>query len=297
MKKATTIGTKNHGIFTFINVVILLICAFITLYPMYYIFIVSISNGINVNKGTVTFWPQGVTFDAYKIVFQNSDIWRSYANTLLYTAVGTSLNIMLTAMCAYPLSRRDFYGRRIFTKLIIVTMFFSGGLIPTYIVVSSIHLVNTMWAIVLPTAINVFNMIVMRTSFEGMPDSLHEAAYLDGANDIQVLSRIVLPLSKPILATITLFYLVEQWNSFFPAIIYLNEKAKYPVQVILRDIVVDGDFADQQAQIGSVAGAFNVVATNYKYAVIIITVLPILAAYPFLQKYFTKGVMIGAVNG
>lgn len=296
--KSRAIGAlKRISVFDVVNVLIFLIVAFITIYPLYYIAIVSISNGTFVNKGMVHLWPMGVNFDVYKIVFQNDDIWRSYANTLLYTGVGTFINIALTAMCAYPLSRKEFYGRKFFTKMIVVTMFFGGGMIPTYIVVNGLHLVNTMWSIVLPPAINVFNMIVMRTSFENIPDSLFEAAYLDGANDMHILLKIVLPLSMPILATITLFYLVEHWNSFFPAIIYLNEKAKYPVQVILRDIVVSGEFSDQQDLIGSASSAFDVVATNYKYAVIMITVLPILAAYPFLQKYFTKGVMIGAVKG
>lgn len=297
MKSSTRNRSRGVGLFPVINTLLLLLVAFITIYPMYYIFIVSVSEGSFVNRGLVKFWPCGFTLGAYNIVFQNSDIWNSYLNTILYTGVGTFINIVMTAMCAYPLSQKSFYGRKFFTKMIIVTMFFGGGLIPTYLVVNNLHLINTMWAIVLPPAINVFNMIVMRTSFESIPDSLREAAFLDGANDIQVLAKIILPLSKPIIATITLFYLVEHWNSFFSAIIYLNEKVKYPVQVILRDIVVAGEFAEEQGEIGSASSAFSVVATNYKYAVIIITVIPILAAYPFLQKYFTKGVMVGAVKG
>jgi putative aldouronate transport system permease protein len=181
--------------------------------------------------------------------------------------------------------------------MVIFTMFFSGGLIPTYLVVNTLHMVNTMWAILIPGAINTFNMIIMRTFFENIPISLQEAAYLDGANDLQILAKVILPLSMPIMATMTLFYMVDHWNSFFPAIIYLNQKSKYPVQVILRDIVVAGEFSDAQGEIGNNQSAFTVVATNYKYAVIIITVLPILMVYPYLQKYFTKGVMVGAIKG
>ena len=295
--KNNAVEYKRFDTFNVINVFFLLLIAFIAIYPLYYVAIVSVSNGNYVNRGDVTFFPKGFTLGAYQIVFGNNDIWHSYLNTILYTSVGTFINVVMTAMCAYPLSCPSFYGRRFFTKMIVVTMFFGGGLIPTYIVVDSLHLVNTMWAIVLPPAINAFNMIVMRTFFESIPDSLREAAFLDGANEIQVLNRIVLPLSKPVIATMTLFYLVEHWNSYFSSIIYLNEKSKYPVQVILRDIVVAGEFSDEQNQIGNASSTFSVVATNYKYAVIIITVIPILAIYPLLQKYLTKGVMVGAVKG
>ena len=215
-------------------------------------------------------------------------------NTLLYTTVGTIINLICTAMCAYPLSRKDFYGRGPLTFFVTMTMFVSGGMIPLYLVVSQLKLLNSIWAIVLPPAISTYNMIIMRTSFATIPDSLVESAYLDGANDIQILAKIILPLSKPIMATMTLFYAVSHWNSYFPAMIYLNDQKKYPVQVIMRDIVIAGDFTQQG---GDVSGSLNVVATNYKYAVIIISVIPILLVYPLLQKHFTKGVMVGAVKG
>jgi putative aldouronate transport system permease protein len=170
-------------------------------------------------------------------------------------------------------------------------------MIPLYLVVRGLGIIDSIWAIVLPGAINTFNMIIMRTFFQGIPTSLHESAYIDGANDVAILRRIVVPLSTPVLATMTLFYAVGHWNSFFPALIYLNSKAKYPIQIMLRNIVVASEFADQQVDIGSVASNFNVVAQNYKYAVIIITILPILCVYPLLQKHFAKGVMIGAIKG
>jgi putative aldouronate transport system permease protein len=281
-------------IFEAANIVLLLLVAFITLYPMYYIFIVSISGGTFIVQGRVNFIPRGINGEAYRMVFRNQDIWRSYINTLLYTGLGTIVNIICTAMCAYPLSRSDFYGRRFFTFIIVLTMFISGGMIPLYLVINQLKMINTMWAIVLPPAISTYNMIIMRTFFGGIPVSLQESAYLDGANDIHILMKIILPLSKPIIATLTLFYAVQHWNSFFPALLYLNSKVKYPVQLILRDIVVAGEFSEQS---GEITQSLSIIATNYKYAVIIISVVPILCVYPFLQKYFAKGVMIGAVKG
>lgn len=280
-------------VFDIVNYVILFGIGIIMFYPMFYVFIVSISSAEYINQGLVTWFPKGINFEAYKIVFKNQAIWTGYKNTFLYAIVGTMINLICTAMCAYPLSRKDLYGRGPITVLVTLTMFVSGGLIPLYLVINQFHLLNSMWAIVLPPAISTYNMIVMRTSFQTIPESLMESAYLDGANDIQVLAKIILPLSKPIIATMTLFYAVQHWNSYFPAMIYLNDQKKYPVQVIMRDIVIQGDLA----QGGDIAGSMNVVATNYKYAVIIISVIPILLVYPFLQKYFTKGVMVGAVKG
>ncbi|MEI7027080.1 carbohydrate ABC transporter permease [Paenibacillus sp. y28] len=284
-------------LFEVVNVLLLLVLVFVTLYPMYYIFIVSISDGSAVNRGLVKFWPQDMTLEAYAIIFKNKDIWNAYSNTLLYTSVGTAINVICSAMCAFALSRRDMYGRNVFIFMIAFTMFLSGGLIPTYLVVQKLGLIDTMWAMVLPPAINTFNMLIMKTFFEGIPVSLQESAFLDGANDFQILFRIILPLSMPIMATMVLFYAVHHWNSFFPALLYLNSKDMYPVQVLLRNIVIAGEFSDQSSEIGSVGSSFRVVATNYKYAVIIITVLPILIVYPYLQKYFAKGVMIGALKG
>ena len=286
--------SMGSRVFDSINVLFLLLVAFITLYPMYYILIVSISSGEYIVRGMVNFVPKGITWDAYKMVFQNRDIWNSYQNTLLYAGVGTLINIVLTSMCAYPLSRPDFYGRPVFTFLIVLTMFISGGMIPLYLVINELKLIDTIWAIVLPPAISTYNMIIMRTFFNSIPMSLQESAYLDGANDLQILFKIILPLSKPILATLTLFYMVSHWNSYFAPMLYLNSKAKYPVQIILRDIVVAGEFSEHA---GDISQNMGIIATNYKFAVIIISVVPILMVYPLLQKHFAKGVMIGAVKG
>ncbi|TDG00206.1 carbohydrate ABC transporter permease [Paenibacillus piri] len=294
MNKHTSLGSK---IFDNINILILMLLVFVTLYPIYYIFIVSISDGNLVTRGVVKWIPLDITFDAYKVVFKNPHMWQAYGNTLLYTTAGTTINVIMTALCAYPLSRKDFYGRNVFIFMVALTMFISGGLIPLYLVVQKLGLIDTMWALVLPPAISTFNMIIMKTYFEGIPMALQESAYLDGAHEIQVLLKIIIPLSLPVMATMVLFYAVHHWNSFFPALIYLNDSDKFPVQVLLRNIVIAGEFADQTADIGSASSNFRVVATNYKFAVIIITVLPILVVYPYLQKYFVKGAMIGALKG
>ena len=293
-RKPSENGGIGSRIFDFCNILFMLCLAFITLYPMYNIFIVSISSAEYIYAGAVSFIPKGINFDAYRMVFKNDSIWRSFGNSILYTTVGTAINVVCSAMCAYPLSRKDFYGRGFFTLFVAVTMFISGGMIPSYLVVNQLKLINTMWAIVLPGAISTYNMIIMRAFFHNLPVSLQESAYLDGANDITILFKVVLPLSMPIIATMTLFYAVGHWNSYFNAMIYLNSKSKFPLQVLLREIVVAGNMADESSDLTS---NINIIAINFKYAVIVITVVPILVVYPFLQKHFTKGVMIGAIKG
>ena len=274
----------------------MLVIVIVTLYPMYYVLIVSISNGNAVMRGEIKLLPKGINLTAYKLVFENPDFLRSYLNTIIYTLVGTIVNVSFTILCAYPLSRKDFYGRGILTGMVAFTMFFSGGMIPLYLVVQKVGLINSMWALILPVAINTWYMIIMRTFFQAIPESLQESAYIDGANDIQILIKVILPLSLPIIATLLMFYAVYHWNSYFSSIIYLNQKKKYPVQIVLRNIVIAGELDKQNSSVGSESD-FQVIATNFKYAVIIISVLPILTVYPFIQKYFTQGVMVGAIKG
>jgi putative aldouronate transport system permease protein len=284
----------SFTVFDLVNYFVLILVAFITIYPMYYILIVSVSGDFFVSRGLVHLWPKGLNIGAYKMVFKHPDIWRSYRNTLFYTGLGTLTNVVFTSLCAYPLSRSDFFGRSFFTFFILFTMFVSGGMIPLWLLILNLKIMNTVWAIVLPGTISTYNMIVMRTFFRGIPISLTESAYLDGSNDFQILLRIILPLSKPILATMTLFYAVGHWNSFMPAILYLSTKSKYPVQVILRDIAVAGN-VDSQVSIDLLGGG-DISAINFRYAFIIITAVPILCVYPLLQKQFSKGVMIGAMK-
>src|SRR5699024_7625973 len=220
---------NGGNLFTIVNYIFLILLVLAIIYPLYYMFIISISDGGPVMRGEIGLLPKGINLDTYKVVLQDDSIMRSYANTILYTITGTAIGVSCTAICAYPLSRDYFFGKYLFTFMIIFTMFFDGGMIPNYLVVEKLGLVNTMWAIVLPPAINVWFMIIMRTFFQAIPESLHESAYMDGANDLTVFIKIVLPLSVPVIATISLFYAVMHWNSFFPALIYLTDNVKYPV--------------------------------------------------------------------
>ena len=281
-------------IFDIFNVCLLLFFAFITLYPFYYVSIVSISDGRYVVTGSIKHLPRGINLKSYGIVLKNPIVPTSYKNTIVYTMLGTFINVLFSAICAYPLSRKTFYGRKVFTGMIVFTMFFQGGLIPLYLTVKSLGMLNTIWAIVLPAAIGTYYMIIMRTFFQGIPDSIQDSARIDGANDIRIFFRIILPMSTPVLATMTLFYAVQHWNSFFPALIYLKEKGKYPIQLILRNIVIEGDVSQQQVDLQEDE---MIVSTTIKYAIIMVSTIPILVLYPFLQKYFVKGIMVGSLKG
>ena len=266
---------------------------YITFYPFWKIFVSSLSDPNLVLLNKIKWIPKGFTLSNYKIVFSNNNVLLAYWNTILYTVTGTAISVILTITTAYPLSRKNFYGKNVYMKLIIFAMLFSGGLIPSFLVVKSLGFYNKIWAIIIPGAINIWNLIVTRTFFMSLPDSLEESAIIDGANDIQVLFQIYLPVSMPIIATMTLFYAVGQWNNYFKPLIYLNNKRQYPMQIFLRSILISSDISQYQMQ----ADDTVVISTSIKYTVIMITTLPILAVYPFLQKYFVKGVMVGAIKG
>ena len=283
-------------IFDVANYTFLAFLLLVTLYPFYYVAIVSISGGEAIARGEVTWWPVDTNFETYKLILQDDNILVAYRNTILYTVTGTLISIAMTTLCAYPLSRKRLVFRKPFMWLIVFTMMFRGGIIPTYLLVQSLGMLDTIWAIVLPLAIGVWYMVIMRTFFMALPDSLEESAYIDGANDFQILLRVILPLSKAIIATLIVFYSVQHWNSFFPALIYLTSEDKFPLQIILRNIVIAGDISQQQSGIG-IGSGFMVVEKTIKYAVIMITTLPIMMVYPFLQKHFVKGVLIGSIKG
>ena len=294
-------GYNNRNKFTItdgmVNVVMILLI-FLTVYPIYYIFINSISGSAAVASKTVLFYPRDINFQAYRVVLKDASIVRSFSNSVFYTIAGTAINVALTAMCAYPLSRKDLFGRKIFVGIIMFTMFFSGGIIPLFLTVSNLQLYDSIWAVLLPSAVSVYNVIVMRTFFNGIPYELTESSYMDGANDIYIFTRIILPLSLPIIATMVLFYGVGNWNSFYNALMFLSEKNKYPVQLVLRSIVLDGATSDLSFSMGSEnASSANIDTRSIKYAVIAVTTIPIMAVYPFVFKYFEKGVMIGSVKG
>jgi putative aldouronate transport system permease protein len=291
-----SIYDKSFGsrLFDVLLMILMVLIIFATLFPFYYIFIVSISNGNAVMSGAVKLLPVGLTLDSYKLAMANPFVPRSLLNSVVYTTVGTAISLFMTALCAYPLARPRFAGRTFFTWVVTLTMFFAGGLIPLYLLVLQLHLIDSIWAIVLPVAINPFNMFLMRTFFQGIHESIYEAGLLDGASELQILWKIVLPLSMPIFATLLLFYAVYYWNDFFNALIYLNDRLKYPIQLFLRNTVIVG----VSGQASELAGGsdFGVVDMTLRYATIMISTVPILLVYPFVQRYFVKGVMIGAIK-
>jgi putative aldouronate transport system permease protein len=277
---------------------ILSVVLVIVMYPLYFILIASISDANRVNLGEVILTVKGLNWDGYKLILKNNDIWTGYRNTIFYTVVGTCLNLALTLPAAYALSRKDLAGRNLFSLILAFTMFFSGGLIPLYFVVKSLGLLNTAWALILPNAVSVWNVIIARTFFQStIPDELSEAAAIDGCSDFKFFVWIALPLSKAVVAVLTLFYAVAHWNAFFHALLFINSKSLYPLQLVLRDILVTAQFMQDMISDSSQAGKSLQVAESMKYGVIVVASLPILVLYPFLQKYFMQGVMIGAIKG
>jgi len=276
------------------NAAILVLLSFLTLYPFLYVVFASVSNPTEfIQHRGMLLWPKGFTLDAYNMVFKNPNILRSYANTLIYVVVGTSINIFLTALGAYGLSRNNVMWKNFIMMFIVMTMFFDGGLIPRYLLVRNLGMVDTMWALIIPGAISTWNLIVMRTAFQGVPVALEESARIDGANDWTILFRVVIPLSLPVIAVMVLFYGVAHWNAWFSAMIYLRSRDLFPLQLILREILVLNDTSNMMVD---VVGDRMPIGETIKYATIVVATVPILLLYPFLQKYFVKGVMIGAIK-
>ena len=290
---------RSSTAFNIFNTALMCFMMLLVLYPIYYMIIISVSNSTAVMTGRVRFLPVGFHLDVYKQFLTDSYFLTTYRNTAIITVLGTKINIFMSTLCAYPLSRKDFYGGGVITGFVTFTMFFSGGMIPTYLLVNKLRLLNTYWSVVLPGAINVFNMIIMRTSFQGLPVELNESAYIDGANDLQILWKIVLPLSKPILATMVLFYAVAHWNGYVHAMLYFTDKNMYPIQLYVRSLVLSGmtEMTSLSLELTTGADAFNVAQRSIQYGVIIAATLPILLIYPFISKYFEKGVMIGSLKG
>ncbi|MDP4098330.1 carbohydrate ABC transporter permease [Paenibacillus sp. P96] len=296
--------TRLDRLFVILNYIYLSIAMIIVLYPVLYILSASVSDPRYVNSGEMWLFPKGWNVDGYKRVFENAKIWNGYTNTILYTVLGTLLNLAVTLPAAYALSRKDFVGRNFFMGMMLVTMFFSGGLVPSYLLVKSLGLMNSMGALILPVAASVWNIIVARTFFQTtIPHELQEAAQMDGCTNFKLFVRIILPLSGPIIAVMALFYGVSHWNSYFSALIYLTDESQYPLQLILRQILVLQEMTAETTGVavsGDMAIALNNkadVASLVKYAAIIVSTLPVIVIYPFLQRYFVQGVMIGSVKG
>lgn len=272
-----------------------ILAVIVTLVPFLHVIAMSMSDPLLVARQEVFLLPKQIQWDAYRLVLENKVFWSNYGNTIWIVFFGTAVNIALTVALAYALSRREFFLRRTLMILVTFTMFFSGGLIPLFLMVSRLGLYNSRWAVILPYAISTYNLIVCRSFFEGIPESLMESARLDGANDLRILFSIVLPLSGAIVAVLVLFYAVGHWNSYFPAMLFISKPALQPVQVYLIRVLIQN--SEALAEEGSAGYSRALVVEQLKYAVIIVTILPIVVLYPFLQKYFVQGVMIGAIKG
>ena len=286
----------GERLFTVANTALMLALVVMMAYPLLYILFASLSDPATLmqHRGLLA-GPLGFNLGAYKYVFSNPMIAIGYRNTLFYVTAGTALNILLTSLGAYALSRKNVLLRRPLTLLIVFTMFFSGGLIPTYLLVgNTLNMLDTPWALIFPPAISTWNLLIMKTAFEGVPVALEESARIDGANDFQILFRIILPLSLPVLAVMILFYAVYHWNAYFNALVYLRSRDLYPIQLVLRDILIASNIEEMTQ--GVSAGDVAILGPTIKYATIIVATAPILVIYPFLQKYFVKGALIGAIK-
>jgi putative aldouronate transport system permease protein len=294
MKIKSSLG---DNLFSVVNVICLVGLMVLCVYPLLYVGFASLSDPLALMRYRgLLLRPLGLTFDAYRLVLENPMVLLGYRNTLLYVVGGTALNLVMTTLGAYALSRRHLLLKNSIMFMIVFTMFFNGGLIPTFLLVgNTLNLMDNPLALIIPVAISTYNLIVMRTAFEAVPIELEEAARIDGANDLQILWRIYLPLCKPVLAVMTLFYAVAHWNSFFPAMVYLRSREWYPLQLVLREILITNSTETMLTGVSSVDVV--PIGETIKYATIVVATLPILCVYPLLQRYFTKGVMIGAIKG
>lgn len=286
----------SDRMFNVINVTLLLLLSVVMIYPLYYVVVASFStyNSILQSNGFLLY-PKEFTIEAYKLAFKNPMVLKGYANTLFVVIVGVAVNLILTAIGAYFLSRKDVKLQKPIMVLIVLTMYFSGGMIPFYFTVKNLGMEDSLWALIVPTAVNTFNLIIMRVSFMEIPRSLEESVEIDGGGHFIMLFKIILPLSKATFAVIGLYYAVAHWNAWFNAMLFLKERDKFPIQLILREILIQNSMSGMDSGVG--AAEADYIGETIKYAIIIISTLPILIVYPFLQKYFVHGVMIGAVKG
>jgi putative aldouronate transport system permease protein len=294
MRPAGIRTSRGYRVFQVVNTLILLGVVVVTLYPVLNIVARSFSDDGYIRSGKVSLWPRGFNVTTYKAVMSNSLFWTDYRNTVVYTVVATVVAMVLTTCYAYVLSKKDLRGRGVLVGIAVFTMFFTGGLIPNYVLVTTLGLKNSVWAIALPNAISVFNLLVMKAFFEGMPVELEEAAAIDGLNTYGILWRIVLPLSKAVLATMVLFYAVSFWNSWFTAFLYMDHSDLMPVTVYLRNMIAGSTGG---TSVGFSEADATAIGANIQAVTIVLTTLPILVVYPFVQRYFVSGVTLGAVKG
>ena len=289
--------TASDRVFSLVLGLISVTIFFLVLYPLFFVIIASFSTPEAVVTGQVTFWPIGFTLESYSLVLQERQIWVGYRNSIFYASVGTLINMTMTTLGAYALSREDFPFRTFFTFFVAFTMWFSGGMIPTFLVVRDLGMLDTVWAMLIPGAISTWNLLIMKNYFQSsIPKEMHEASIIDGATDFQLLVRVILPLSKPIIAVLSLFYIVGHWNAFFGALIYLRSPELQPLQIVLRGILLQNNLEILQ---GEAMGMLERImrGETMKYAVIVVSSLPMIIIYPFAQKFFIRGVMVGAIKG
>lgn len=289
--------TRGEKVFHLFNNMIIYIIMLIVLIPMINVLASSFSSASAVNSGKVYLWPVDFSFEGYDMVFRYPNIWISYGNTIYYTVVGTAINIVMTLIAAYPLSRKGLPFRGFFMFLFTFTMLFSGGMIPTYLVMKTINVTHTRWAMLLPGAISVHNMIIARTFIQNIPEELREAAHLDGCSDTKYFTHVVIPLSTTLISVLTLYYAIGHWNSYFNAFLYLSDRRMMPLQIMLREVLLSTEITADTIMDSETASAIAGMSDLLKYSLIVVASAPILCLYPFLQKYFVKGVMIGSLKG
>lgn len=285
MKRKFTLG--DFAIYALLGLV-----AAAMLYPLLNVIAVSLSSESAYGKYPLMIWPHDLDASSYRWILTHHLIVSSYRNTIIITVFGTIISMLLTATLAYPLSVQDLKGRKFFMTMILITMFFNGGMIPNYYLVRSLSMIDTLWALMIPGALSVYNMILMKNSFEGIPPSLKESAYIDGATDWDIFSKVIIPLSGPIIATLTLFYAVGKWNSYFNGILYIRSRDNWTLQLVLRELV-----SQTETLLNDNTDIASIPAQSVKYAVIVVAIVPIMCVYPFIQRFFVKGVMVGAVKG
>lgn len=290
------LSRSDTRFYSFVHFTLFLL-VLLVLYPIILVISSSFSSPAAVYAGRVFLWPVDLSIEGYTAVFKNRHILSGFLNTVFYTFFGTLINLFMTTLAAYPLSRRSLPYRKPIMLLFMFTMFFSGGMVPNYILIMRLGLLNTRYSLLLPGAISIYNMILMRTFFENIPTELNEAAYIDGCSDIRYLLNIVLPLSKPIIAVLTLYYAVSHWNAYFNAMLYLTDQKLVPLQIVLRDILISNSINLSEIADEETLRAKQGLSELLKYALIVISSLPVMVIYPFIQKYFVKGVMIGSIKG
>lgn len=288
-------NTGNDRLFYFLVYFIAAFAFVITLWPFLYIIAVSFSGSQAVYRGEVFLWPVDITLDGYRQVFKQNGLWTAYGNTIFYTVVGTVFNLAATTIAAYPLSRKRFFARRFFNFFIAFTMYFSGGMIPTYLLITKLGFYNSRWVMIIPSLLSTYNVMVCRSAFSSIPDEVIESAEIDGSNEWQTFGSIAVRLITPTLAVLTLYYAVGHWNNFFTALLYLSKEELMPMQVLLRRVLIQA--SSELMDSSTASNDMAAVSIQVRYVTIVVATLPILAIYPLLQKYFVKGVMLGAVKG